>query len=174
MKRLILAAIMVCSSVLAMAQTDDFYFDRSNFWSLGIETRMSTAITDFIDDEYGSIDLEAQIGYHIDDDWSIHIPLTLSNNIFYETHTFVEQVYLGISAEYRAFETSDYSMFIVPKIQSTLGGRWGAMSYDLGFKFEWRKNPYVTCGFRYIDTYKSVIKSKPCIYFSFGCRFGFK
>lgn len=180
MKRLVLTTLMVLATTLAFAQEGEVSKNlkprsRESFMSIGFETRAGGALGKQYR-EFNLLDVEANFGYHFNDRWSLHIPFTASTGLFYGSMNFAEQLYLGLSAEYKAYQDNKISVVIVPKVQSTLGNKWGAMAYDLGVKLEWLGNPYITVGLRYIDTYKSPdpllpMSDKLCLYISLGIRF---
>ncbi|MBO5832720.1 MAG: hypothetical protein J6Q95_05450 [Alistipes sp.] len=193
MKRLFLIAIMALATTFAMAQEGEAATanrstaantptaantsttvkakSKSNYISVSFDLRGGGALAkDYR--EFGNLDIDVSFGYHFNDRWSIHLPLTTSLGLFYKTNTFTEQLYLGLGGEFKALEREDWNLIIAPKVQSTLGNRWGAMAYDLGVKSEWVGTPIVLgLGVRFIDTYASQISDKFLFYGSVGLRF---
>lgn len=156
---------MLASAAIAQEQEPEKRF----YMSFTAETRVGSTFARR-DNNFSMIDIEASYGFHFNDRWSVHIPLTAGTGLFNNGKTFTEQGYLGLSAEYKAVQSQNWGLAIAPKVQSTLGGKWGAMAYDLGAKFEFNRGMYIGLGVRYIDTYKSTISNKCCIYANFGFR----
>ena len=185
MRRLLLVAIMVVATTFAMAQENmatnvkastPTTTSKSGYMSFSFDVRTGGALAQEYR-EFSIIDIEASFGYHFNNRWSLHVPFTASTGLFYNSSTFTEQLYLGLSGEFKAVERNRWSFIIAPKVQSTLGDKWGAMAYDLGFKVEWSDVPVnVGIGARFIDTYSSPIATSPIqdkilVYVSIGIRF---
>lgn len=162
---LVVAMILATCGVQAQEQTGV----NSGYMSFTAQTRAGSTLNHKTD-AFGMLDVEASFGYHFNDRWSLHIPLTASTGLFHADNSFKMQGYLGLSTEYKAVKKDNWSIIIAPKVQSTLGDKWGAMSYDLGVNFEVKQGLLVGVGVRYLDTYKSAIPNKCCVYATMGFR----
>ena len=167
----LVAFALICT--ICGAQAQESKSDKSHYMSFTALTRAGSAITTQ-GNRFSMIDVEASFGYHFNDRWSLHIPLAASTGLFHSNNSFREQTYLGLSAEYKVVNRDNWNLAIVPKVQSTLGSRWGAMAYDLGLNFQVEKSVIVGLGVRYLDTYKSpaatTIPNKFCVYATIGFR----
>lgn len=161
--------VMLFTMFASVAMAQEQKPEKNFYMSFTAETRAGSTFARR-DNNFSMMDIEASYGFHFNDRWSVHIPLAASTGLFHNSKTFTEQGYLGISAEYKVVQSQNWCLAIAPKVQSTLGGKWGAMAYDLGVKFEFNRGPYIGIGIRYIDTYKSSISNKCCIYANFGFR----
>lgn len=188
MKRVLLGILLVLATTLAMPQQSAAQSTKSttknqkkadrksnNFMSFSFDVRGGSAIAREYRN-YSFLDIDASYGYHFNDRWSIHIPLTASTGLFYPSKAFMEQIYLGIGGEFKITQHKEWGLILAPKVQSTLGDKWGAMAYDLALKMESKGVPVnVGMGVRFIDTYTSPIAESPiadkvCVYFTIGIR----
>ena len=163
MKRLLMLVALLSISTMAMAQKSDSYFSLS-----GVAKSGGVNLMDF-DDEFAFSDVELVYGYHFNDKWSLHIPITASQVMNTKFHTYSDICYLGLGGEYKFHKgkASEYS--VVANIQTTVGKNdWnGAMAYDLSVKDEF-DNVQIAVGVRYFDAQKSFIPNRLCLYASFG------
>ena len=163
MKRLLILVVALCVSTVAMAQKSDSYFSLS-----GVAMSGGVNIMNF-DDEFAFSDIELVYGYHFNDKWSLHVPITASQAMNTKFKTYREMFYLGLGGEYKFHKGKVSEFSVVANIQSTLGKNdWqGAMAYDLCLKDTF-ENVQVAVGLRYLDAQRSYGPNKLCLYASFG------
>lgn len=155
--------VLLSVSTMAMAQKSDSYFSLS-----GVAKSGGVNIMNF-DDEFAFSDIELVYGYHFNDKWSLHIPITTSQVMNTKFKTYSEMLYLGLGGEYKFHKGKVSEFSVVANIQSTLGKNdWqGAMAYDLCLKDTF-ENVQVAVGLRYLDAQRSYGPNKLCLYASFG------
>ncbi len=120
--------------------------------------------------EFSAIDVEAAFGYSFDDRWSLLLPITASTGLFDAAGVRSYEIagLVGLGCEYNVMNRRNFSLSLSPRVQTTLGGDWQYMCYDLGVRMRYFTGPSGGLGFRYMDTYKTAIESRFCLYISFG------
>ena len=163
MKRLLILVVALCVSTVAMAQKSDSYFSLS-----GVAKSGGVNIMNF-DDEFAFSDIELVYGYHFNDKWALHVPITTSQAMNTKFKTYSEMLYLGLGGEYKFHKGKVSEFSVVANIQSTLGKNdWqGVMAYDLCLKDTF-ENVQMAVGIRYLDAQRSYGSNKLCLYASFG------
>lgn len=163
MKRLLILVVALCVSTVAMAQKSDSYFSLS-----GVAKSCNANLLDS-EDAFAFNDVELIYGYHFNDKWALHVPITASQAMNTKFKTYSEMFYLGLGGEYKFYKGKVSEFSVVANIQSTLGKNdWqGAMAYDLSVKDEF-DNVQIAVGVRYFDAQKSFIPNRLCLYASFG------
>lgn len=166
MKRILLLAVALCVSTMAMAQKEEVKFSLS-----GVYRSADTSLLDR-DNPFTTQDVELTYGIHFNDKWALTIPITSSSIMYPNTHTYSDLFLLGLGGEYKIVDNSQWDWSLVANVQSSIGKNdWGgAIVYDFGLMEEY-DNVQTSIGFKYYDAHKSYIKDRLCIYLSFGFRF---
>lgn len=120
--------------------------------------------------EFSAIDIDAVFGYCFNERWSIILPVTGSTGLFDvdNARSYETALLAGLGCRYDVLRHSNCSLELSSRVQTTMGGDWKYMAYDVGVRCRWTNAPYAGIGLRYIDTYDSPFKSRFCIYVSFG------
>ena len=154
--------VMVANLCVATAQenTDlkEFSFSVENGYQLALNKP-----------RYDSYILTANWGYHFNENWSLHLPIT-SNITFYDKEKYGMQLLVGLASEYAFAHKTNTYWTVSPKVQASCWGDWGYMLYDVGVRWHSNRSPYIGLGFQFLDSYKSQSRNSYCLYICFGFR----
>ena len=149
---------------LSVAHAQD-YRDGQAF-SFSVENSYQLALNK---PQYDSYSLSANWGYHFNENWSLHIPIT-SNITFYNKENYGMQLLVGLASEYVFVHGENTYWTVAPKVQASCWGDWGYMLYDVGVRWHSNRSPYIGLGFQFLDSYKSQSRNSYCLYVCFGFR----
>ena len=155
--------LMIANLCVATAQNGG---DEKSYFSFSVENGYQITLNN---PRFDAFSLSANFGYHFDENWSLHIPIT-SNITFYDSKTYGMQLLIGLSPEYAFAHRSSTYWSVAPKVQASCWGDWGYMLYDVGVRWHSDKSPYVGLGLQFMDSYKSQLHNSFCLYVCFGFR----
>lgn len=163
MKKLVSTLLVMLCAISATAQTADRGGAHGSF---SAETGCQIAFTK---PQYNALTVTANFGYHFDDKWSIHLPIS-GNTTLYGDKRYDNQLLIGLAPEYAFGRKEQIYWSVSPKVQASCLGDWGYMLYEVGVKCHMGKSPYVGLGIQFQDSYKREQGYSCGLYVSFGFR----
>ena len=162
MKRLLLLAVALSITTMAMAQKSEPYFSLSGVTKSGANLAKSKSA-------FALEDTDLILGVHLNDKWAVIVPFTGSLELNTEFQTYTSQLYLGLGGEDTFYngECTRYSAYATVQTSLTKRDLGGAMALDFGIKEEF-DGVQASLGLRYLDMYRSYLSNQWYFYASFG------